>query len=56
MNTEVGEKTLAQMIQGYFDNLGPDGEWSAETLHDRTIDFKQLIEIGAGGGTLCRCR
>ncbi|HUX65544.1 MAG TPA: hypothetical protein VMV42_00215, partial [archaeon] len=48
MSAEVGEKTLAQMIQSYFENLGPDGEWSSETLHDRAIDFKQLIEIGAG--------
>lgn len=46
MSTEVSEKTLAQIIQGYFDNLGPDGEWSTETLHDRVIDFRQLIEIG----------
>ena len=50
MNTEVNEKTLAQMIQGYFENLGPDGEWSAETLHDRAIDFKHLIVIGKGVG------
>lgn len=46
MSTEFGEKTLAQMIQSYFVNLGPDGEWSNETLHDRVIDFKQLVEIG----------
>lgn len=46
MSTEVGEKTLALMIQSYFENLGPDGEWSSETLHDRASDFKELIEIG----------
>ena len=50
MSAEIGEKTVARMIQGYFENLGPDGEWSSETLHDRTIDFKQLIEIGKGVG------
>lgn len=34
------------MVHQYFENLGPDGEWSGETLHDRTSDFKQLMEIG----------
>jgi hypothetical protein len=46
MNTEGSQKTVAQMIQSYFENLGPDGEWSSETLHDRASDFKQLIELG----------
>lgn len=46
MSTNESEQTLAKMIRDYLDNLGPDGEWSAETLHDRVIDFKQLIEVG----------
>jgi hypothetical protein len=46
MSSEFGDKPLAQMIQSYFVNLGPDGEWSNETLHDRASDFKQLVKIG----------
>jgi hypothetical protein len=47
MNGEASSNTLTQMLQAYFENLGPDGEWSAETLHDRRIDFKALSDIGA---------
>ncbi len=43
---EKSFKTVAQMVEDYQANLGPQGDWSGDTLRNRTSDFKQLIEIG----------
>jgi hypothetical protein len=46
VSVEESRIYVTQMIQHYFENLGPDGEWSGETLHDRASDFKQLMAVG----------
>lgn len=46
VSVEESQLCVTQLVQHYFENLGPDGEWSSETLHDRASDFKQLMEIG----------
>lgn len=43
---EKSFKTVAQMIEDYFANFGPAGDWSVRTLGDRTNDFMHLLVIG----------
>ena len=45
---EKSFRSVAQMLEDYFDNMGPDGDWSARTLADRGSDFKELKNIGKG--------